>query len=153
MTRKLVAIVAICGGGLIAVSRHNVSSQHVVSPFGKAFHGHPTVASWYSAIHGRHTFKCEDMSPTHEHYGCKECPVGPPDRVITFPHGEYRDVPIQVNAYFACMDINMLIPEPSSLHDSDEFYCSREPEDGSIVLDGWKIPCAGGKAEKVEKPR
>ena len=118
------------------------------SPFGKRYHGHPTVATWYSELHS-HPFNCRDISPTHDEYACKECPVGPADRVVVFPHGEYRDVPIEINAFFACDAINMLIPEPSSLHDSDEFYCSREPADGFVVLDGHKISCAGSDAASV----
>ena len=116
--------------------------RHILSPFGKRHHGHPTVSSWYSELHGRHTFNCLD-SPEHSDYSCKSCPVGPPDRVVEFPHGDYRDVPITINAYFACGAINTLIPEPSSFHDSDEFYCEREPADGYIVLGGHKISCAG----------
>lgn len=53
------------------------------------------------------------------------------------------------DANFACGDINRLIPEPGSYVDNDVFICERNPPTGYIILDGYKIPCGGGKAEKV----
>jgi len=130
-----------CSHGSPAIQTALQAIKEPLSPFGKPHNGHPTVAHWYYATH-RHPFDCLD-SPEHKDYGCKSCPVGPPDRVITLSHGDYRDVPLTVNAFFACDSINMLIPEPSSDVDSDQFYCQREPPDGYVVLDGHKISCAG----------
>ena len=48
----------------------------------------------------------------------------------------------------AVPDINTLVPASGA--DSDVFLCMREPHDGFVVLDGYKIPCAGGTAVEVK---
>jgi hypothetical protein len=105
------------------------------------FHHRTTVARWYYDEHP-HPFDCRDISPSHEDYGCKECPVGPADRVVHYDHGHYTDDFAEANVYEACNDINILIPEPSSEVDDDQFYCQREPMDGYVEMYGQKISCA-----------
>lgn len=105
-------------------------------------HGiHPVVARWYYELHP-HAFQC----PNGE-YGCKSCPVGKPDRVVVIQNKDKAyDVPAQINGFFACGDINRLIPEPERVdgHDvwDDSFLCEREPPDGSIEIDGHRFSCA-----------
>jgi hypothetical protein len=96
----------------------------------------PTVR-YDSYVSAPHQFDCPDNEGT-----CKQCPVGEPDRVIRFAHGEYRDVPESVNVYFACTEINMLVPESGPGVWSDEFICQREPQDGFVQLNGHRYACA-----------
>jgi hypothetical protein len=97
---------------------------------------HPTVRYGYYRLHP-HRFSCKD-----DPYSCKECPVGKPDRVIHLKHGNYRDVPVEVNLFFACDEINMLVPEHGPGVYSDEFVCQREPQDGFIEMGGHTYSCA-----------
>lgn len=118
---------------LQSVRRRAILGQHGI---------HPVVKRWYYDLHP-HAFKCAD-----DPYDCASCPVGPPDRVINIPdRSKAYDVPTQVNAFFACDDINMLVPEPEKYngHDvfSDVFLCARRPADGYILIDGQKISCSG----------
>jgi hypothetical protein len=96
---------------------------------------HPTVRHDYYMDHP-HAFDCKD-----DPYSCKECPVGKPDRVIKVVQPSYMEVPDQVNGFFACSDINMLVPEQGLGVDSDQFICQREPQDGFIELNGHRYSC------------
>lgn len=98
----------------------------------------PAVAGWYYRLHP-HAFTCKD-----DPYSCRQCPVGKPDRIITVPgSAKAYDVPTNINAYFACDAINMLVPAADSGADSDVFLCERAPHDGSVKIDGHVINCAG----------
>lgn len=98
---------------------------------------HPYVRGLYYELHPD-AFKCKD-----DPYACAACPVGNSDRVIEIRNRDKSyDVPTQVNAWFACGDINMLVPE-KGYADSDVFICERTPPDGSIKIDGHTIKCAG----------
>lgn len=99
---------------------------------------HPAVAGWYYDLHPR-AFQCKS-----DPYACRECPVGAKDRVVDVPNTDKAyDVPTQVNAWFACGDINMLVPAAGSSADFDTFLCERRPHDGSIRIDGQLIHCSG----------
>jgi hypothetical protein len=76
-------------------------------------------------------------------YYCKSCPVGNHDRVIRVPNSmkAYR-IDSFGNAYFACLDINMLVPSGLAGEDHDVFICSREPMDGTVILDRKTFHCA-----------
>lgn len=99
---------------------------------------HPTVRSWYYDLHP-HAFACKD-----DPYSCKECPVGKSDRVIDIPHGDYVNVPDEVNLFFACDEINMLIPEHGG-PDGDSYLCEREPADGFVRYREHVYSCSPGK--------
>ncbi len=115
------------------------SSNTVVTPKSEPIvfqnGSHPTVRYSYYVDH-QHAFDCK-----HDPYSCQECPVGKPDRVIHLNHGNYRDVPVEVNLFFACDDINRLVPEAGIGVDDDEFLCQREPQDGSIEFGGKIYSC------------
>ena len=126
----ILAIVAVSVGvGLVLARRESVNPIVVGGP-------HPYVKGWYYKARPR-AFQCES-----DPYDCKECPVGKPDRVITV--NDTYVAPAQVNSFFGCDDINRLVPE-KGYADGDVFICHREPEDGSIMLNGRIVRCGGTK--------
>jgi hypothetical protein len=104
---------------------------------------HPAVRTWYYELHKK-AFDCDTLTDGGDPYGCEACPVGKPDRIIDVPNKlKAYDVPTAVNAFFACDDINMLVPEKSEWVDDDVFLCERKPPTGSIRIDGRVINCGG----------
>jgi hypothetical protein len=104
---------------------------------------HPTVRHDYYEMH-KHAFDCKD-----DPYSCKECPVGSPERAISFTHGAYRDVPVEINRFFACYEINTLVPEAGFDVDSDQFLCQRSPQDGFVKFGDKVYSC---KQEQDDSP-
>lgn len=102
---------------------------------------HPAVSGWYYLLH-RHAFDCDPLSG--DPYGCEQCPVGARDRVVAVPDkNKAYDVPTEINAWFACEDINTLVPAKDAGEDSDVFICEHKPPTGFLAIDGWKIDCSG----------
>lgn len=97
---------------------------------------HPTVRYDYYELH-KHAFECKN-----DPYECKECPVGSPKRIISVPHGDYVDVPVGINVFFACDTINRLVPESGLGVDDDQFLCERTPKDGFVKLGGKVYSCS-----------
>lgn len=150
MRKRLIAgliLVGIVSTGVLFARRGGTGDPIVI---GKR---HPYVRGWYYEKYP-HAFDCKDDA-----YSCASCPVGPKDRVIDVGHGHYQDVPPAINAFFACDDINMLVPE-KGYEDSDTFLCQREPADGSVIVGGeisgkkykYKVDCSTGKGQLIEQP-